>query len=216
MAAERDNNKAGQEGAEIALEPYLGYVVSMAVRFFRKLAPTLRHRLEISDLVQDGYVGLLDARTRFDTRRGVRFLTFAHPRIRGEMLKTREKLVRLPAHLEEVGLLGGDEAEGAHWEERLAGGETGPAKAADQQQLMEHLHEALEELPEEYQRLFQSRFGEGKSLQETADAHGMTLSTVYVHLRKGLACLKDSLEARGYAVEDLPDAAHSAWARSLD
>ena len=38
------------------------------------------------DLVQEGFIGLLDAHTRYDSTRGVSFGTFARPRVEGAML----------------------------------------------------------------------------------------------------------------------------------
>ena len=40
-------------------------------------------QLELDDLVQEGFLGLLDALRRFDANRGVSFSTFAYPRIAG-------------------------------------------------------------------------------------------------------------------------------------
>ncbi|MCC7261777.1 MAG: sigma-70 family RNA polymerase sigma factor [Candidatus Latescibacteria bacterium] len=39
--------------------------------------------LEVDDLIQEGFLGLLDALRRFDQSRGVSFSTFAYPRIAG-------------------------------------------------------------------------------------------------------------------------------------
>jgi RNA polymerase sigma factor for flagellar operon FliA len=52
--------------------------------------------LELEDLVQFGYVGLLEARERFDPGRGTDFRWFAHRRIRGAMLDGLRAMTRLP------------------------------------------------------------------------------------------------------------------------
>ena len=44
------------------------------------------HAIDISDLVQDGMIGLLDASHRFDESRGIKFQTFAERRVRGAMI----------------------------------------------------------------------------------------------------------------------------------
>src|SRR5262245_34756274 len=57
---------------------YLRLVVAMAARF--------RHYgLPMSDLVQEGNVGLMQAAARFESERGVRFLTFAAWWVRSAM-----------------------------------------------------------------------------------------------------------------------------------
>jgi RNA polymerase sigma factor for flagellar operon FliA len=44
------------------------------------------HSIELSDLVQDGMIGLIDAACRFDEARGIKFETFAERRVRGAMI----------------------------------------------------------------------------------------------------------------------------------
>ena len=44
------------------------------------------HAIDISDLVQDGMIGLIDASHRFDESRGIKFQTFAERRVRGAMI----------------------------------------------------------------------------------------------------------------------------------
>jgi RNA polymerase sigma factor FliA len=44
------------------------------------------HSIELSDLVQDGMLGLIDAACRFDEARGIKFETFAERRVRGAMI----------------------------------------------------------------------------------------------------------------------------------
>ena len=49
------------------------------------------HSIDISDLVQDGVIGLIDAANRFDDSRGIKFETFAERRIRGAMIDALRK-----------------------------------------------------------------------------------------------------------------------------
>jgi RNA polymerase primary sigma factor len=60
--------------------------------------------LPSDDLVQEGSLGLLDAISRFDPRRGGDFPTFARWRIRGSILNAltaQSRLVRLPKQVVE-------------------------------------------------------------------------------------------------------------------
>jgi RNA polymerase sigma factor for flagellar operon FliA len=52
----------------------------------RRVAASMPHSIEARDLVQDGMLGLIDAARRFDEGRGIKFKTFAEPRIRGAMI----------------------------------------------------------------------------------------------------------------------------------
>ena len=52
----------------------------------RRLAASMPHSIDISDLVQDGMIGLIDAAHRFDESRGIKFETFAERRVRGAMI----------------------------------------------------------------------------------------------------------------------------------
>jgi RNA polymerase sigma factor for flagellar operon FliA len=60
----------------------LPFVESLA----RRVAVSMPHSIELSDLVQDGMLGLIDAACRFDEARGIKFETFAERRVRGAMI----------------------------------------------------------------------------------------------------------------------------------
>jgi RNA polymerase sigma factor (sigma-70 family) len=64
------------------LAVYRPFVMHIARRVFK----TLPRHYEFEDLVQVGFLGLLDAATRFDESRGVKFTTFAGTRVRGAIL----------------------------------------------------------------------------------------------------------------------------------
>jgi RNA polymerase sigma factor for flagellar operon FliA len=70
---------AGQPDRIIAGLPF---VESLA----RRVASSMPHSIELSDLVQDGMIGLIDAAKRFDDSRGIKFETFAERRVRGAMI----------------------------------------------------------------------------------------------------------------------------------
>jgi RNA polymerase sigma factor for flagellar operon FliA len=64
------------------LVDHLPFVEALA----RRVAASMPNSVELSDLVQDGMVGLIDAVRRFDASRGIRFETFAERRVRGAMI----------------------------------------------------------------------------------------------------------------------------------
>lgn len=53
-------------------------------------------RVELSDLTQAGFVGLLDAAAKYDQSKGVRFWTYAELRIRGSILDSLRTLDWVP------------------------------------------------------------------------------------------------------------------------
>src|SRR3954447_7699050 len=57
----------------------------------RRMAATMPNSIDISDLVQDGVLGLIDAANRFDEARGIKFETFAERRVRGAMIDALRK-----------------------------------------------------------------------------------------------------------------------------
>jgi len=65
----------------------LPFVESLA----RRVASSMPHSIELSDLVQDGMIGLIDAACRFDEGRGIKFETFAERRVRGAMIDALRK-----------------------------------------------------------------------------------------------------------------------------
>src|SRR5688572_22188821 len=65
----------------------LPFVESLA----RRVAASMPHSIELSDLVQDGMIGLIDAACRYDEARGIKFETFAERRVRGAMIDALRK-----------------------------------------------------------------------------------------------------------------------------
>lgn len=77
----------------------LRLVVTMAHRYRRN------GRLPLSDLIQEGNIGLLTAVDRFDPRKGFRFSTYGSWWIRhaiGRALSDKGRAVRLPVHVVEL------------------------------------------------------------------------------------------------------------------
>ena len=66
----------------------------------RKIAGRMRallpHHVDLDDLVQQGYLGLVDSMTRFDPARGIRFETFSSQRISGSMRDWLRSLDHVP------------------------------------------------------------------------------------------------------------------------
>lgn len=65
--------------------------LSFVEQVARRVAATMPRTIDIGDLVQDGVIGLIDAASRFDESRGIKFETFAERRIRGAMIDALRK-----------------------------------------------------------------------------------------------------------------------------
>nr|WP_298128505.1 sigma-70 family RNA polymerase sigma factor [uncultured Pseudoxanthomonas sp.] len=96
--AEQELWRRYQEDEDTAARDYL----------FLKYAPWARrvaggvmvrvpsHGMEWADHVQNAHIGLLEAMSRFDSRRGVDFMGFAKPRVRGAVFNGIRAFVRSP------------------------------------------------------------------------------------------------------------------------
>lgn len=67
---------------KVLLQEYLPLIQRLA----RRLVSRLPDSIEIDDLVNSGVIGLLDAVSKFDSERQIKFKTYAEFRIRGAML----------------------------------------------------------------------------------------------------------------------------------
>jgi RNA polymerase sigma factor for flagellar operon FliA len=85
----KDNNP---ETRQRLLEEYLPLVKSVAGR----MAMGFPKSVELSDLVNTGVIGLIEALSNFDPSRGVKFETYAVPRIRGAILDELRSLDWVP------------------------------------------------------------------------------------------------------------------------
>ena len=69
------------------------------------IARRTRHQLDLKvdddDLIAFGYQGLLEARSRFDSSRGVQFNTFAYYRVRGAIIDGVRAMAFLPRRAHE-------------------------------------------------------------------------------------------------------------------
>ena len=70
--------------------------VPLVRRVALNVASRLPSQVEVSDLTQAGYLGLIDAALKFDAHKGVRFWTYAELRIRGAILDSLRGLDWVP------------------------------------------------------------------------------------------------------------------------
>ncbi|NQU44199.1 sigma-70 family RNA polymerase sigma factor [bacterium] len=210
MAGVADNHE--ESALPLKLERYYGYVVAMALKQYRAMSGELRSRIDLADLIQDGYVGLVEASRRFDSAKGFTFLTFAHYRIVGEMTQSRQKAARLPARMDDLAF--GPDPDGQ--EDPQATGEIpasdpNPVQELARKRLIEELRSAVESLNTDEQALVRERFVQERTLQEIADELGLAVATVFARVQKVLEKIRHRLIGRGYTVADLPDHSPGNW-----
>ncbi|MDR0857403.1 MAG: FliA/WhiG family RNA polymerase sigma factor [Oscillospiraceae bacterium] len=76
---------ASQDGCEAKNDLVLSYVF-LVKAIVRRMMPKYNAHNEFDDLVNCGVIGLMDAITKFDPSKGVKFETYAGTRISGEIL----------------------------------------------------------------------------------------------------------------------------------
>ena len=61
----------------VSLDKYYGLVIYKAQKIYSTLPAEARKRIELNDLIQEGFIGLLKAANRYDPKRKTSFSTFA-------------------------------------------------------------------------------------------------------------------------------------------
>jgi len=61
----------------VSLDKYYGLVIYKAQKIFRTLPKLARMKIELNDMIQEGFIGLLKATDRYDPKKGASFSTFA-------------------------------------------------------------------------------------------------------------------------------------------
>ena len=67
----------------VSLDKYYGLVIYKAQKIYSTLPTEARKRVELNDLIQEGFIGLLKAANRYDPKRKTSFSTFANLYIDG-------------------------------------------------------------------------------------------------------------------------------------
>ena len=96
----------GQEARTRLIQGNVGLVTREAKRYYNMLsngAGGTDATLKLDDLIQEGYLGIMDAAERYDPTRGCRFSTYATNWIRQKILRSiaeSSRMIRLPVHIQ--------------------------------------------------------------------------------------------------------------------
>lgn len=93
---ERDWNRYQRTGCPEARQRLLNRYLPLVRNVASRMAMGFPRSVELSDLVNTGVVGLIEAFGNFDSDRGVKFETYAVPRIRGAILDELRALDWVP------------------------------------------------------------------------------------------------------------------------
>jgi len=74
-------------GSQITnLEEYYGLAIYKAKKIYNKLPETARKKIELNDLIQESFIGLINAAHGYNPGRGASFATYSNIRIEGALL----------------------------------------------------------------------------------------------------------------------------------
>jgi len=96
----------GQEARTRLIQGNVGLVTQVAKRYHNMLshgAGGTDATLKLDDLIQEGYLGIMEAAERYDPAKGFRFSTYATHWIRQKILRSiaeSSRMIRLPVHIQ--------------------------------------------------------------------------------------------------------------------
>ncbi|GAB6098873.1 RNA polymerase sigma factor WhiG [Halanaerocella petrolearia] len=88
----QSNSQAAKEELILRYIPLIKHIAS-------KIIITIPDKFNFEDLVNYGVLGLIDAMDRFDPSRGIKFSTYAHPRVKGAIYDELRKLDWVPTSI---------------------------------------------------------------------------------------------------------------------
>lgn len=145
---------------------------------YRSLVFWLARKLQVApsryqDLVQEGTIALINAVDHFDSKRNIKFITYAYYRIRGAMVNFLQRVeAKAPLPVEEMDELAAEpfDPEAEDW--RLA------------------LMEGMDHLSARESEIIEALLVQGRRARELADEKGIDVSQIYRIQRRGLAKLR--------------------------
>lgn len=155
---------------------HIGFVKYIAKKMLRKMPPTV----ELDDLIQSGFLGLIDAIDKFDPKRDVSFLSYSSHRIKGSMLDYLRSMDYLSRnHREKVKAGTMSEITFVNLDSNdIQDDQNEPCDVVGKRMLRELLQTKIEDLNCRDQFIMYLYFYEGFSLLEVGDVLGLCESRI--------------------------------------
>ncbi len=154
---------------------------------FREASSYATHAL-IADIIQEGTVGLIEAAEKYDCTKGVAFSLYAVHRIRGRIVNFLAKESGAPCPcMDEVN------ETGLSFAECLTDTAPPPAEIAENRQIAEKLHAALNRLPVKERTVLQDIYFTDCDVKTVADELDVTATHIYRLQKKGIRRVRGML-----------------------
>lgn len=150
----------------------------MARRYSSSIAPT-------QDLIQEGRLALLRAAETFDASRGVPLIGYAWRFISSAMLRFVNCELSERVSRSDEGLVA-----------LIAGDGPSPEDEAGDAEMIDCLHEAMQDLTEEDRKILSLFYFQGKGLKPIAEELGVSAAWAHRLFHAAIAILANRLEAR--------------------
>ena len=174
------------------LQPYRGYLWALA---HAQLDPQLKRQLDASDIVQQTLLRAHAALPGLRDRSPKVLVAWLRQILATELADQIRRFHRSKRDIaREQSLSASIDQSAAGLENWLAADHTSPSMAAERNEHLLHLANALAELPEEQREVVILKHIRDRTLQQIADESGRTVPAVAGLLRRGLAKLREILE----------------------
>ncbi len=174
------------------VSPFRGYLWALA---HAQLDPQLQRQLDASDIVQQTILRAHAALPSLQDRSPIVLAAWLRQILATELADQIRRCHRSKRDIaREQSLSAGIDQSAAGLENWLAADHTSPSMAAERNEHLLHLANALAELPEEQREVVILKHLRDRTLQQIADESGRTVPAVAGLLRRGLAKLREILE----------------------
>lgn len=174
------------------LQPYRGYLWTLA---YSQLDPELKGKLDASDIVQQTMLRAHAALPGLRDRSPNVLVAWLRQILATELADAVRHCHRDKRDIAREQSLSADiDQSAAGLENWLAANQTSPSMAAERNEHLLHLANALAELPDEQREVVILKHMRDRTLQQIADEFGRTVPSVAGLLRRGLAKLREILE----------------------
>lgn len=178
-----------------------------------KLHRRVPHHVDLDDLIAYGQIGLLEALSRFDETRGLKFATFAWHRVRGAILDGLGKMAwfdriafeksvyESPAYREQATETPAEKvtpSRNSLDEGALAASSPSPVANVEKREAILFLISLVGDLPAKEAGLLRGVFFEGRTLSDAARRVGISTAWASRLQKRTLADLRLALERHGF------------------